>query len=103
MSFVFYDIIFLALSIILFLVFIYRKKANLKRQGLLYLYPTKLGIVFIDKFTTKYEKVLRPLQYVILLSGYTLMVSMVWFFVKFTYQYLSSTALVHALKVPVLM
>jgi membrane-associated protease RseP (regulator of RpoE activity) len=103
MSFVFYDVVFLAICIILFIVFIYKKKHNLKRQGIMYLYPTKVGIIFIDKFTQKYEKILRPLQYVILLSGYLLMVSMVWFFVKFTYSYLSSTELVHALKVPVLM
>jgi membrane-associated protease RseP (regulator of RpoE activity) len=103
MSFVFYDIIFLVAFLLIFGIFIYKKKHNLKRQGWLFLYPTKVGIVFIDKFTKKYEKILRPLQYLIILSGYILMVSMVWFFVKFSWSYLSSTELVQALKVPVLM
>ncbi|HVY01929.1 MAG TPA: site-2 protease family protein [Candidatus Nanoarchaeia archaeon] len=103
MSFILYDIIFLILCLIAFTVFIYKKKHNLKRQGIMYLYPTKIGIVFIDKFTKKYEKVLRALQYPIVFSGYLLMGSMVWFLVKFTFSYLSSTELVHALKVPVLM
>lgn len=103
MSFILYDIIFLILCLIAFSVFIYKKKHNLKRQGIMYLYPTKIGIVFIDKFTKKYEKVLRVLQYPIVFSGYILMISMVWFLVKFTFSYLASTELVHALKVPVLM
>ncbi len=103
MSFVFYDVVFLAICLILFAIFIYRKKHRLKRQGLLYLYPTKVGINIIDKFTTKYTRILRPLQYLIILSGYLLMVAMVWFLVKFSYSYLTSRELVQALKVPVLM
>lgn len=103
MSFIFYDIVFLIAFLAIFGVFLYRKKHNLKRQGWLFLYPTKIGIIFIDKFTKKYEKILRPLQYVIILSGYVLMISMVWFFVKFSWSYLTSTELVQALKVPVLM
>lgn len=99
--FVIYDLIFLALFTIGVGLFLYTRKHNLKRQGLLYLYRTKFGIKFIDTFTNKYKKILKPMQYLVLLSGYILMILMIWFLFKFSWLYVTSPTAAAELKVPV--
>jgi len=74
----------------------------LDRQGLLYLYRTKIGLKIIENTSKKYEKILRPLQYLIILSGYVLMIFMVYALVKFSYLYLTSPLVAQALRVPIL-
>ncbi len=100
MSFVLYDLIFLVLFTLAVVVFLYRRRSNLKRQGLMYLYRTRVGLTFIDIVSKRYAKILRPLQYVVVACGYVLMVSMIWFLAKFTYIYTTSTLLVRAVKIP---
>ncbi len=102
MSFLLYDIAFLVLFVVALVVFLYKNKKNIKRQGLLYLYPTRIGINLIEKFTKRYEKILRPMQYVIVASGYFLMVAIIWLFGKLCYTYLFSPTLARDLKVPVI-
>lgn len=102
MSFVAYDLTFLIICCLAFGIFLYKNKHNLKRQGLLYLYPTKVGIKFIDSFTKKYNKLLRSSEYVIIACGYILMISMIWMIISFSYTYISSPFLAAALKIPVL-
>ena len=51
MSFVAYDLTFLAIFTIFVVVFLSIKRKNLQRQGIMYLYRTKVGINFIEKFT----------------------------------------------------
>ncbi|MBI2451857.1 site-2 protease family protein [Candidatus Pacearchaeota archaeon] len=87
-GFVLYDLGFMALFILAVILFLSTRKKNLQRQGVLYLYRTKIGINFINKFSKKFEKILRPLRYVIILSGMILMVSMIWLMIKSTYLYL---------------
>lgn len=101
MSFIVYDIIFLALFVLAVILFLYIKRKNVKRQGLLYLYPTKVGINIINSTAKKYEKILRPMQYVIIACGYFLMVFMIWLFGRFTYTYLTSPTIAAELKLPV--
>jgi membrane-associated protease RseP (regulator of RpoE activity) len=102
MSFVLYDLTFLSLFIILGAIFLYKRKQRLDRQGLLYLYRTKIGLKIIESTSKKYEKILRPLQYIILLSGYALMIFMVYALIKFAYIYLTSPLVAETLKVPIL-
>lgn len=100
MSFVLYDLTFLAFFTLVTALFLYRKRANLQREGLLYLYRTKFGLKVIEWTSTKFAWLLRPLQYVVVLCGYVLMGSMVWFLAKFTYIYTISEPLVKATKLP---
>lgn len=90
MSFVLYDLILLAIFIIGVVIFLSTRKHNLERQGILYLYKTKLGIKFIDKFSAKFEKILRPAQYLVLLSGYLLMIGIMWIMISTTHLYLTT-------------
>ncbi|MCA9485269.1 MAG: site-2 protease family protein [Nanoarchaeota archaeon] len=89
-GFVFYDLIFLAIFTVGVIIFLTTRKHNLQRQGIMYLYRTKLGINFIDKFAKKFEKVLKPGQYVVLVSGYSLMIGVLYMMIKTTYLYLST-------------
>lgn len=98
-SFVFYDLIFLAVFIVFVIVFLSTRKKNLKREGILYLYKTRLGIDFIDSFAKRFEKILKPLQYLVLISGYFLMGTIVWLIWKSTYLYLT-TSISQVIKAP---
>lgn len=101
-TFVIYDLVFLAIFTIAVVVFLYTRRHNLKREGILYLYRTQWGIKLIDKTAKKYQKILSPLQYVVVATGYALMAAIIWFFVKFSWFYISSPTAARDLKIPVL-
>lgn len=102
-SFVIYDLVFLALFISFLVVFLYAKRSNLKRQGLLYLYRTKFGIKLIEYTSNKFSKILKPFQYLIISCGYALMGIMIYTLIQFSYTYLKSPDIARAIKVPVIM
>ena len=101
-TFIIYDLAFLVLFTLATVIFLYRKRHNLQRQGLLYLYRTKVGIKFIEWTSKKFPKTLYFFQYVIIASGYILMVSMTYMLAKFSYIYITSDFIAQALKVPVI-
>src|SRR3989338_3332616 len=102
MSFIVYDVVFLVLFTVLVALFLYTRKHNLKREGLLYLYRTKIGLRLIEWTSKKYARVLRPLQYVSIASGYILMLAMVWLLIRLSYNYITSPTLAQQLRVHVL-
>lgn len=102
-SFIVYDLIFLVLFTLAVVLFLYNKRHNLKRQGLLYLYRTKLGIKFIEWTARKFPRTLNALQYVVITSGYLLMTSMIYFLAKFSYFYITSPTAARSIKVPVIL
>ncbi|MEI6732244.1 MAG: site-2 protease family protein, partial [archaeon] len=69
----------------------------------MYLYRTQIGVKFIDKFTTKYKKVLSAMQYVVITSGYVLMTLVLWLLGRLAYVYTTSPTLARDLRAPVLM
>jgi membrane-associated protease RseP (regulator of RpoE activity) len=99
MSFVVYDLVFMAIFVIAVVIFLSTRKKGLERQGILYLYKTKFGIKFIDGFAKKHQKILKPLQYVVIFCGYVLMVSMVYLMFKTTETYLT-TSISQVIKAP---
>ena len=102
MSFIIYDVTFLVLFTLFVTVFLYRRRHNLKREGLLYLYRTKVGLRIIEYTSKRYARILKPLEYVVIASGYFLMALMLWFLGKFAYTYVTSPSLASELRVPVL-
>ncbi len=103
MTFVLYDLVFLGLFVLFTVVFLYTHKRNLRREGLLYLYRTKLGIRFIDWTTLRYNSILKWMQYPIIISGYLLMILGFWMIIRVAYFYIASPGIAQALKVPVIM
>ena len=98
-SFYGYDIGFLIIFNLAVVIFLYKRRHNLKRQGILYLYRTRVGLRIIDWTAKKFEKILRPMQYVIIASGYILMAAMIWLFVRIGIIY-NNPEIVRAIKIP---
>ena len=80
MSFIFYDIVFLIFFVIFVSWFLYLRKENLKRDGLLFLYRTSWGIKLINHVGKNYKKTLNFLSYVSVSVGYVLMVAVIYLF-----------------------
>lgn len=102
MSFLVYDIGLFILFSLALAIFFHQKRKNFKIDGPLYLYRTKFGLKLIDWFGDKHANVLRPLQYLVLTSGYALLIFMIYLTIKIAYIYITSPYLAKALKVPVI-
>jgi membrane-associated protease RseP (regulator of RpoE activity) len=98
-NFVVYDLVFLALFTLAVVIFLYKRRRNLKRQGLLYLYRTKVGIKVMDWFVNKFGKILRPMQYLVIGMGYALMIAMIYLLGNFVYLY-SKPGVAELIKIP---
>ena len=103
MSFMKYDIILLVSFVLFVSVFLYRKRASLKKEGLLFLYKTTWGMKLINKIGKKYQKSLKFLSYISIGIGYILMASMLYLFGKIVYLYVSFPEIVRVVKVPPIM
>lgn len=99
-SFIFYDIIFLIIFAVLISYFLYTRKKNLKREGLLLLYKANWGINLINKVGSKYKRTLSILSYISIAVGYVLMISMFYLLGKIVYIYITLPAVVREIKVP---
>ena len=98
-----YDVIFLVLFCLWLVLFLHKRRKNLKKEGWMYLYRTKVGIKVIDYIGTKYKKTLSVMSFLAVVSGYILMVIMVfmlWLLVK---TYTLNPDLVRTIKVAPLM
>ena len=100
MSFVLYDVIFMIIFTLAAVIFIYTRKHNLQKQGILYLYRTQLGIKFIDWTSAKYKRILRPLEYVVVACGYFLMIGAVWLVITTVYIYVKSPFIAKIVQAP---
>ncbi len=87
-SFIFYDLTLLVVFSIFVIWFLYTRRKNVEREGILYLYKTQMGVKIMDKIANKYHKILKPLGYVIIGTGYILMISMVIYLIYSVYEYL---------------
>lgn len=103
MNVILYDLILLGVFLFFVLLFLYVKRKKLKKDGLLILYRTKLGIKIIDRVGKKYKKTLKFLSYVSITIGYLLMGAMVYLFGKIVYMYIAYPNIVRAVKVPPIM
>lgn len=92
----------LAFAIFLSL-FLYTRKKNLKREGLLYLYKTSWGIKLINKIGTKYKRTMKVMSYASIVSGYFLMAGMLYLLYTIVKIYFFSPSIVRAVKVPPIM
>lgn len=103
MEFIFYDLIFLAIFVLAIVLFLYIRRSKLKREGLLFLYRTDIGIKIIDNIAKKYSGILEALQYIVIACGYILMIIVTYSLGRLSYEYIVSPTLAQTLRVPVLM
>ncbi len=103
MSFIIYDIIILILFAIFISSFLYTRRKNIKKEGLLLLYRANWGIKLIKKVGKKYKKTIRFLGFISITLGYVLMGIMVFLFGKVVWSYLFQPEIVQMIKVPPIM
>jgi len=103
MSFFIYDISFLILFSLVVGIFLWKRKKNLKREGIMYLYRTQVGVKIINYIGKKYKRTLRVMSFLAVISGYALMMSMIYFLGKLMYIYFFLPDVVRAIKIPPLM
>ena len=103
MSFFIYDLTFLIAFGLFVIIFLYRRRKNLQREGILYLYRTKLGVRFIDYVGKKYKRTLKVFSYFVVFMGYVLMVIMIYLLGQLVYYFLKYPGVVRAIKIPPIM
>jgi len=103
MAFYIYDITFLVIFSLAVIIFLYKRKKNLQREGIMYLYRTHVGIKLINYVGEKYKRTLKVLSYFSVICGYFLMVIMIYLLGQLAYIYFKSPEIVRAIKVPPLM
>ncbi|MDP3966329.1 MAG: site-2 protease family protein, partial [archaeon] len=100
MSIMFWDLMLLAIFVVVISIFLYLERKKIKKEGLLLLYHTSWGIKLINSFGKKHQKSLKILSYVSVFVGYLLMIAMIYFFVKILWVYFFQADVVRAIKVP---
>ena len=103
MSFYLYDITFLVIFTLFVVLFLYKRRANLKKEGIMFLYRTQVGVKFINHVGTKYKKSLKVFSFLAIISGYILMAVMMYLLGRLIYIYLFVPEVVRAIKIPPLM
>ncbi|MCL5018745.1 MAG: site-2 protease family protein [Candidatus Pacearchaeota archaeon] len=103
MDFTIYDVVLLVAFVVVTSIFLYKRRKNLKKEGLLFLYRTSLGIKIITKIGTKYRRLLNVLGYVSIALGFVLMGTMLYFFGRIVWIYIFQAEVVQAIKVPPIM
>jgi membrane-associated protease RseP (regulator of RpoE activity) len=103
MAFYIYDLTFLVLFSLGVGIFLWKRRKNLKREGIIYLYKTKVGVKFIDYVGEKYKRTLSVFGFLAVVCGYGLMSLMVYFLYYLLKIYLFSPEVVRVIKIPPLM
>jgi len=98
-----YDLTFFALFTLFVILFLYKRRKKLQREGIIYVYRTKIGIKFIDYVAKKFKRQFRWLQYVIVVTGYILMLIMLYLLGQMVYLYFKFPEVIKAVKVPPIM
>lgn len=95
-----YDLIFLFLFIIFLSIFLYTRRRNIRKEGLLLLYKASWGIKLINHIGKKYKRTFNFLSYVSIGLGYVLMIGMFYLTWGILKIYLFNPSIVRAIKVP---
>jgi len=103
MNFIIYDLIFLLIFLLGVSIFLYKHKKNIKKEGILLLYRTKIGVSLIKKFGNKHKKLLNVLSYISMGTGVILMITSLILFFNVLKIYIFDRALVSQIKVPPVM
>lgn len=98
----FFDIIFLIVFTLAIVIFLYTHRKNLKKDGIMYLYRTSIGIKIMERLGKKHPRTMRVLSYASVFFGYLLMIAS--FYVVFNIiSIFTNTEFVRLMKVPPIM
>ena len=100
MNFIFFDTSLMILFCIFVAFFIKIKRKNMKREGLMFLYRTQWGVKFIEKFSKKNQRILKILSPIIIVTGFFLMITMIYLFWSSLWQYIINPNIIKIIKAP---
>jgi len=103
MAFFIYDLIFLVLFSLFVVIFLYKRRKNLKREGIMYLYRTQIGVKFIDYVGKKYKRAISIFGFLGIIFGYIAMLLMIYLLWRLVYIYFFVPEAVRLIKIPPLM
>lgn len=102
-NFMFYDIIFLILFSLFIGIFLFKHRKKLEKDGIMYLYRTKLGIEYIEKFSKKFSKVLKAIIPLVIAVGYMLMFVMIYLLYQTVKIYVTVPKITDVISAPPIM
>lgn len=103
MNFLMIDLGFLIGFSLFVIIFLYSRRKNLKREGVLFLYRTQWGVRLIEYVGRKYKRTLKFFSYISIGLGYILMATILFLVGKVVYIYVRSPEIVKAIKIPPIM
>lgn len=103
MNFVTIDIGLLVAFVVFTSIFLIKRRKRIKKEGLLFLYKTSVGIRIIEKIGEKNKKLLNFLSYVSIVLGFILMGLILYFFGRIVWIYIFNSEIVQLIKVPPIM
>ena len=86
MSFLFYDIILFIVFCIITFIFLRKNKENVKREGIIYLYKSKLGIKVMDSIVKHTRKFLNFISVYVIIIGFIGMAAMILLLIASSYK-----------------
>jgi membrane-associated protease RseP (regulator of RpoE activity) len=98
-----FDLSFLVIFTLAVILFLYLKRKNLNREGIMFLYRTKWGIRQMEKVSKKFPRTLNILKYVSIFVGFALMIVMFILLIQTILIYVNSPEIVKTIKSPPIM
>jgi membrane-associated protease RseP (regulator of RpoE activity) len=95
-----YDLSFIIIFTIFIGFFLYKRRKNLERQGIIFLYKMKLGIQSINWVGDKYRKLLGKMKYLIISIGFLLMAGIIYLLAKTSWIYIKFPEITKIIKAP---
>lgn len=99
-SFWVYDVTFLILFSAWVTWFLYSRKKDLSREGIIFMYRTKFGIDAIKYIGDNFKKTLHAIKYLIIAVGFALMAGIIWMLGQTIAVYLLHPEITKVIKAP---
>lgn len=104
MKFLYYDLTFLIIFCLSLAIFLFRHKKNVKIESRVFiLYRTKVGLKLIGWVGSRFKKTFRIMSYIVITTGYILMILAILSFVGITVGAIKMPELLKIAKVPPIM
>ncbi len=103
-EFIYYDITFLILFCLSLIIFLYRRRKRLRVESRVFiLYRTKVGLNLINRIGSKYKRLFHTMDYVVISTGYILMIASIYLFFELIRTMIRIPEIVKITKIPPLM
>jgi len=99
-SFWMFDVAFLIFFSIFVFFFLKKRKSQLGKEGIIFMYRTQVGVKAINWFGEKFKKVLFSIRYVIIGTGFVLMGAIVWLLWQTLSLYIKQPEITKVIKAP---